>query len=42
MNYYRAGGLRPPSKGEEISELTDERLEANPVMINVPTLVIWA
>ena len=41
LNYYRAGGLRPPLKGEEISELTDERLEANPVMINVPTLVIW-
>jgi pimeloyl-ACP methyl ester carboxylesterase len=41
LNYYRAGGLRPPSQGEEISELTDEQLEANPVMINVPTLVIW-
>ncbi len=41
LNYYRAGGLRPPSKNEEISELTDEQLEANPVMINVPTLVIW-
>ena len=41
LNYYRAGGLRPPSQGEKISELTDEQLEANPVMINVPTLVIW-
>ena len=41
LNYYRAGGLRPPSQGEEISELTDEQLETNPVMINVPTLVIW-
>ncbi len=41
LNYYRAGGLRPPSQGEEISGLTDEQLEANPLMINVPTLVIW-
>jgi len=41
LNYYRAGGLRPPSQGEKISELTDEQLEAKPVMINVPTLVIW-
>jgi len=41
LNYYRAGGLRPPSQGEDISELTDEQLETNPVMINVPTLVIW-
>jgi len=41
LNYYRAGGLRPPSQGEGISELTDEQLETNPVMINVPTLVIW-
>ncbi len=41
LNYYRAGGLRPPSKGEDISELTDEQLDTNPVMINVPTLVIW-
>ncbi|KKL70530.1 hypothetical protein LCGC14_2104010 [marine sediment metagenome] len=41
LNYYRAGGLRPPSQEEKISELTNEQLEANPVMINVPTLVIW-
>lgn len=41
LNYYRAGGLRPPSEGEKISELTDEQMEISPVMINVPTLVIW-
>ncbi|MHA1930996.1 MAG: alpha/beta fold hydrolase [Promethearchaeota archaeon] len=41
LNYYRAGGLRPPSKGEDISELASEQLEVNPVMINMPTLVIW-
>jgi len=41
LNYYRAGGLKPPSKGEDISELASEQLEANPVMINMPTLVIW-
>jgi len=41
LNYYRAGGLRPPSQGEDISELASEQSEANPVMINVPTLVIW-
>ena len=41
LNYYRAGGLKPPSQGEDISELTNEQLETNPVMINVPTLVIW-
>ncbi|MFX0083660.1 MAG: alpha/beta fold hydrolase [Candidatus Hodarchaeota archaeon] len=41
LNYYRAGGLRPPSKGEEITDLGSEQLEANPLMINMPTLVIW-
>jgi len=41
LNYYRAGGLRPPSQGEDISELASEEMELNPVMINVPTLVIW-
>ena len=41
LNYYRAGGLKPPSQGEDISEVTSEQLEANPVMINMPTLVIW-
>jgi len=41
LNYYRAGGLRPPSQGEDISELANEATELNPVMINVPTLVIW-
>ena len=44
LNYYRAGGpwsTRPPSQGEHISELTDQQLEANPVMINASTLVIW-
>lgn len=41
LNYYRAGGLTPPKKGEDISELGSDQLEANPLMINVPTLVIW-
>ena len=41
LNYYRAGELKPPSKGEKINELTDKQLELKPVMINVPTLVIW-
>ncbi|MFX1457338.1 MAG: alpha/beta fold hydrolase [Promethearchaeota archaeon] len=41
LNYYRAGGLRPPSQGEDITELASEQLEANPVMIKMPTLVIW-
>jgi pimeloyl-ACP methyl ester carboxylesterase len=41
LNYYRAGELKPPSKGEKINGLTDKQTELNPVMINVPTLVIW-
>ncbi|KKN25656.1 hypothetical protein LCGC14_0882530 [marine sediment metagenome] len=41
LNYYRAGGLPPPKQGEEITELADGQLEANPLKINVPTLVIW-
>jgi pimeloyl-ACP methyl ester carboxylesterase len=41
LNYYRSGGLRPPSQGEKINELADDQLELSPVMINVPTLVIW-
>ncbi|MHA2281420.1 MAG: alpha/beta fold hydrolase [Promethearchaeota archaeon] len=41
LNYYRAGGLRPPSQGEEITDLGSEQLEATPLMINMPTLVIW-
>ena len=42
LNYYRAGGLKPPSQGERINDLTEKQLELSPVMINVPTLVIWA
>ena len=42
LNYYRAGGLRPPSQGENISELAGEELVTNIVIIKVPTLVIWA
>lgn len=41
LNYYRAGGLNPPSQGEKINNLTDKQFELKPVMINVPTLVIW-
>lgn len=41
LNYYRAGGLPPPKQGEEITGLADGQLEANPLKINVPTLVIW-
>jgi len=42
LNYYRAGGLRPPKQDEKITELATNEMEMNPVMINVPTLVIWA
>ncbi|MHA1104299.1 MAG: alpha/beta fold hydrolase [Promethearchaeota archaeon] len=42
LNYYRAGGLKPPSQGEKINNLRESQLELSPVMINVPTLVIWA
>lgn len=42
LNYYRAGGLRPPKQDEKITELATTEMEMNPVMINVPTLVIWA
>ena len=42
LNYYRAGGLKPPSQRERINKLTEKQLELSPVMINVPTLVIWA
>ena len=38
LNYYRASGLKPPSNGEKINKLMEE---LSPVMINVPTLVIW-
>ena len=41
LNYYRAGGLPPPKQGEEIAGLAVGQSEANPLMINVPTLVIW-
>ncbi|MFX0001130.1 MAG: alpha/beta fold hydrolase [Candidatus Hodarchaeota archaeon] len=41
LNYYRAGGLRPPSNGERISELANKQIEINNIMINVPTLIIW-
>ncbi|MBA7543948.1 hypothetical protein ES705_36292 [subsurface metagenome] len=42
LNYYRAGGLRPPLQGEKISEVAGEQMEINQIMINVPSLVIWA
>ena len=41
LNYYRAGGLKPPSQGEGIDNLTDKPFQVRPVMINVPTLIIW-
>ncbi|MFX1599275.1 MAG: alpha/beta fold hydrolase [Promethearchaeota archaeon] len=41
LNYYRAGGLRPPSEGEEISEIANEQIKIKSVMIDVPTLIIW-
>ena len=41
LNYYRAGGLKPPSQGEKIGNSTDKQEDLRPVMINVPTLVIW-
>ena len=41
LNYYRAGGLKPPSQGEKIHNLASKQVDLPPVMINVPTLVIW-
>ena len=41
LNYYRAGGLNPPSQGERIKKISDKQLDLRPVMIKVPTLVIW-
>ena len=41
LNYYRAGGLKPPTQGEDMKYLTDDPLKLKSVMINVPTLVIW-
>ncbi len=38
LNYYRAGGLNPPIEGEKINDLADKLI---PIIINVPTLVIW-
>jgi epoxide hydrolase 4 len=36
LNYYRASGVGPPKEGETAAPLT-----ALPLMIRVPTLVIW-
>jgi pimeloyl-ACP methyl ester carboxylesterase len=36
LNYYRASGVGPPKEGEAPNPLT-----AVPLMIRVPTLVIW-
>jgi len=41
LNYYRAGGLKPPAQGEKIHNLASKQVDLPPVMINVPTLVIW-
>jgi len=41
LNYYRATELKPPSQGENVTNLTNNQSELRPVMIDVPTLVIW-
>ncbi|MHA2288685.1 MAG: alpha/beta fold hydrolase [Promethearchaeota archaeon] len=41
LNYYRAAGLKPPSLGEDMKNITEKPSELKPVMIEVPTLVIW-
>jgi pimeloyl-ACP methyl ester carboxylesterase len=42
LNYYRGAGSAPPTEGEKISEFSIEGRQNEPVMINIPTLVIWA
>lgn len=37
LNYYRAAGIGPPSEGEA----TPESEATDPVMVNVPTLMLW-
>ncbi|MHA1728180.1 MAG: alpha/beta fold hydrolase [Promethearchaeota archaeon] len=41
LNYYRAGGLKPPKEGENISELSIAEGDTQIMRIKVPTLVIW-
>ena len=41
VNYYRAAGMKPPAIGEDMKEVAEDPLEIKPVMIEVPTLVIW-
>ncbi len=41
LNYYRAAGMNAPSQGEQISDVPNTSM-MEPVMINVPTLIIWA
>ena len=41
LNYYRAAGLKPPSREEEMKDVTDSPSELKSVTIEVPTLVIW-
>jgi len=42
LNYYRASRLVPPSLGGKISQVMIEPFKISPILINVPTLVIWA
>ncbi len=42
LNYYRASRLIPPSQEKKKSQVMDETLKINPILINIPTLVIWA
>lgn len=42
LNYYRAASMTPPKQGEKIDNLMSEQTFVNKIMINVPTLVIWA
>ena len=41
LNYYRAAGMNTPSQGEQISDVANPTIMES-VMIDVPTLVIWA
>lgn len=42
LNYYRAAGGTEPTEGEKINDFSIEGPDSKPVIINVPTLVIWA
>jgi pimeloyl-ACP methyl ester carboxylesterase len=41
LNYYRAAGVGPPSGPSDTSTGSFVGMDANRLMVNVPTLVIW-